>query len=301
MRGTEFAELSAFVAVVECGNFARAAGQLGIVPSTLSQTIRSLEERLGVRLLNRTTRSVSLTEAGERLLVRVRPAFAELYSAVESINDFRDMPSGTLRLSVSVIPAQMILAPLLKKFLSTYPAINLEIEVNNADTDIVSGRFDAGIRYGMRIEKDMLRVLASPESRIIALASPDYLAEHPAPVTPQDLQRHQCVQFRKTDQNLASWVFQKGEQTLDISVQGNLIVNDVDLLLKAVRDGVGIGFMVEAYVADDIKAGRLIPLLCDWSMPSHSYYLYYANRHQLPVPLKLFIAFLQAQLALNRD
>jgi len=297
MRGTEFAELSAFVAVAECGNFARAASQLGIVPSTLSQTIRGLEERLGIRLLNRTTRSVSLTEAGEKLLVRVRPAFAELHSAVESINDFRDTPSGTLRLSVSAIPAHMILAPLLKKFLTSYPGINLEIDVNNADTDIVSGRFDAGIRYGLRIEKDMQRVLASPESRIIAIAAPLYLAEHAEPQIPQDLQRHQCVQFRKADQNLVTWVFQKDEQTVDISVQGNLIVNDVDLLLKAVRDGVGIGFMVEAYVADDIKAGRLVPLLRDWSMPSHSYYLYYASRHQLPVPLKLFIAFLQAQLA----
>ncbi len=295
MRGTEFAELSAFVAVVECGNFARAAVQLGIVPSTLSQTIRSLEERLGVRLLNRTTRSVSLTEAGERLLVRVRPAFAELHSAVESINDFRDTPSGTLRLSVSAVPAHMILAPLLKQFLRAYPGITLDIEVNNGLTDIVSGRFDAGIRYGMRIEKDMLRVQASPESRLIAIAAPDYLARHAMPLSPQDLQRHQCVQFRRPDQNLAEWLFQKGKQKLEINVQGTLIVNDVDLLLNAVRNGVGIGFMVEAYVAEDIKAGRLVPLLTDWSIPSHSYYLYYANRHQLPVPLKLFIGFLQAQ------
>src|ERR1035437_2543192 len=171
MRGTQFAELSAFVAGAERGSFAKAAAYLGIAPSTLSQTIRSLEERLDVRLLHRTTRSVSLTEAGARLLERIRPAFEELSGVVESISDFRDTPLGTLRLSVSSIPAQMILAPLMKDFLVAYPAIHLDITVDNTASDIVSGRFDAGIRYGRRIAKDMLLVKASPESRIIAVAS----------------------------------------------------------------------------------------------------------------------------------
>ena len=296
MRGTEFAELSAFVAVAEQGNFARAAIYLGIVPSTLSQTIRNLEERLGVRLLHRTTRSVSLTEAGERLLGRIAPAFSELQSAVESINDFRNTPIGTLRLSVSTIPAQMILAPLLKKFLAAYPAIQVEVVVDDSDSDIVTGRFDAGLRYGLRIEKDMLRVVASPESRMVVLASPEYLQKHAAPHIPQDLQQHSCIQLRKSDQNLVTWVFEKNQQQLEIAVNGSLIVNNVDLLKKALYEGVGVGYMLEDYVHEDIQQGKLIPLLTDWSVPTHHYYLYYANRHQLPVPLKLFIQFMRDDL-----
>jgi DNA-binding transcriptional LysR family regulator len=293
MRGTEFAELSAFVAVAERKNFAKAATYLGIVPSTLSQTIRSLEERLGVRLLNRTTRSVSITEAGERLLARIRPAFEELGTAVESISDFRNTPTGTLRLSVATIPAQMIIAPLLKKFLTAYPAISLEITVDNTASDIVSGRFDAGIRSGKRIEQDMLLVKASPESRIIVAASPDYLATHPAPKTPEDLQHHACIRYRLDMQQLIPWEFEKGKKKIEVAVNGPLIVNDPDLMVKAARDGVGICYMIEAYIADDIKAGRLIPLLSDWSLATHSYYLYYTSRRQLPVPLKVFVEFLR--------
>src|SRR5487761_1905291 len=200
MRGSEFSELRAFMEVVEHGNFSRAAIYLGIAPSTLSQTIRSLESRLGVRLLQRTTRSVSVTEAGEYLLARIRPVFEELNLAVESINDFRDTPAGTLRLSVSSIPAHMILAPMLKNFLMAYPAINLEIDVDNSRIDIVKGRFDAGIRYGRVIANDMVMIKASAPSRMIAVASPAYLAMHGTPQTPQDLQGHACIRFRRGNQ-----------------------------------------------------------------------------------------------------
>ena len=299
MRGTEFAELSAFVAVAERKNFAKAAAYLGIVPSTLSQTIRSLEERLGVRLLYRTTRSVSITEAGERLLTRIRPAFEELNGAVESIGYFRNTPTGTLRLSVSTVPARMILAPLLKDFLVAYPAINLDITVDNTTSDIVSGRFDAGIRYGRRIEQDMLLIKVSPQSRIIAVASPDYLAAHPLPKTPEDLHHHACIRFRLDAQQLVPWEFEKNKKKIEIAVNGPLIVNDVDLMVKAARDGIGIGYMMEAYMAEDIKAGRLIPMLADWSPAYHSYYLYYVSRRQLPVPLKVFIEFLRKRV--HRD
>lgn len=292
MRGTEFAELSAFVAVAERGNFARAATYLRIVPSTLSQTIRSLEERLGVRLLHRTTRSVSLTEAGERLFDRIRPAFEELHGAVESISDFRDTPMGTLRLSVSTVPAQMILAPLLKDFLAAYPAIQLDITIDNANSDIVSGRFDAGIRYGKRIAQDMFLVRASPESRIITVASPDYLATHPRPKTPQDLQQHACIIFCLGTQQQLVWEFEKNRKKIEVTVNGPLIVNDVDLMVKAARDGVGIGYVVEAYVAADIRQEKLIPMLTDWSPAYHGYYLYYTSRRQLSAPLKVFIEFL---------
>ncbi len=293
MRGTEFAALNAFVAVAERRNFARAAAALGLAPSTLSQTVRALEDRLGVRLLNRTTRSVSLTEAGEQLLARVRPAFGELASAVEAVNDFSRKPMGTLRLSVSTIPAHLILAPLLKKFMAAYPAITIDVTVDDASGDLVGGRFDAGIRYGRRIAKDMQLVRVSPQSRILALAAPDYLARRGAPQTPQDLQHHDCIRFRLGDGQLLPWEFGRGKKKMEVAVKGPLIVNNADLVLEAARDGAGIGYMVEAYAADDIRAGRLVPLLTDWPPAWRSYYLYYASRHQLPLPLKVFIAFLK--------
>ena len=295
MRGSEFSELRAFMEVVEHGNFSRAAIYLGLAPSTLSQTIRSLESRLGVRLLQRTTRSVSVTEAGEHLLARIRPAFEELNLAIESINDFRDTPAGTLRLSVSSIPAQMILAPMLKGFLAAYPEINLEIDVDNSHIDIVRGRFDAGIRYGRVIAKDMVMVKASAPSRMIAVASPAYLAIRGMPKTPQDLQDHACIRFRRGNQQLLAWEFQKHKKKIEVVVSGQLIVSDVDLMVKATRDGVGIGYMAEGYMKNDIDQGRLVPLLTDWSTTYDSWYLYYANRQHLSAPLKALILFLRDQ------
>lgn len=299
MRGSEFAELRAFIEVVEHGNFSRAAAYLGLAPSTLSQTIRSLEQRLGVSLLQRTTRSLSLTEAGAHLLARIRPAFDEMNAAVESINDFRDAPMGTLRLSVSPVPAQMILAPMLKGFLQAYPAINLEIAVDNVNIDIVKGRFDAGIRYGSIIAQDMVMVKASPPSRIIAVASPEYLARHAMPATPQDLQNHACIRFRRGNQQLLAWEFERDHKKIEVGVSGPLIVNDVDLMIKAVRDGIGIGYMAEAYMSPDIMQGRLIPILTEWSPTYDSWYLYYGSRHQLSAPLKTFIQFLREHLSKN--
>lgn len=292
MHGSEFAELRAFIEVVEHGNFSRAATYLGLAPSTLSQTIRSLEERFGVRLLQRTTRSLSLTEAGEHLLARIRPAFEELHAAVESINDFRDAPMGTLRLSVSFIPAQMILAPMLKDFLTAYPAINLDIDVDNANIDIVKGRFDAGIRYGRLIAQDMVMVKASTPSRIIAVASPEYLAKHGMPKTPQDLQSHACIRYRLGDQQLLIWSFEKSKKKIEVAVSGPLIVNNIDLMVKATCDGIGISYMAETYMSQDIAQGRLIPMLTDWSPTYDSWYLYYASRKHLSAPLKAFIQFL---------
>jgi DNA-binding transcriptional LysR family regulator len=296
MRGTEFAELSAFIAVAERQNFSRAATSLGIAPSTLSQTIRSLEDRLGIRLLNRTTRNVSITEAGERLLARIRPAFEEMSSAVDSIGYFRDTPSGTLRLSVSSIPAQMIVMPLLKKFLLAYPAIHLDITVDDTSSDIVSGKFDAGIRYGRRIEQDMVLVKVSPESRMIAAASPEYLARHSTPKVPGDLHDHACIRYRLDTQQLVPWEFTKAKRKIEIAVNGPLIVNDPDMLVKAACDGIGVCYMVESYVDAQVRQGKLVPLLADWASTSLSYYLYYTSRRQLPVPLKVFVDFLKHEM-----
>ncbi len=296
MNRTQFAELNAFVAVAERTNFARAADHLGISASTISQTIRSLEERLGMRLLNRTTRSVSLTDAGEKLLLRIRPAIGELGAAIDDLNEFRDTPTGTLRLSVSSVAAQIVLAPVIRDFLATYPAISLDITVDDADVDIVSGRFDAGIRVGRRVARDMQMVRITEPSRAIAVASPEYLRCRPAPKTPPDLQSHNCIGFRK-EHRCVPWEFSKGKSKFEISVAGSLIVNSVDLVVRAALDGVGVAYMIESYVAAHIAAGRLVALLVDWSLVHHSYYLYYSGRQQLPAPLKVFAAFLRQQRA----
>ena len=264
-----------------------------MAPSTLSQTIRSLEQRLGVRLLHRTTRSVSVTEAGERLLVRIRPAFEELHGAVESIGYFRHTPTGTLRLSVSTVPAQMMLAPLLKRFMAEYPAINLDITVDNTTSDIVSGRFDAGIRYGRRIEQDMVVV------RRAGIRAP--LPSRHRNTWPRTERREPRRSCRLTPAFAFAWTRTRccpgslrGTRRRSPSPWAEpLIVNDVDLMVKAARDGIGIGYMLEGYVASDIESGRLVPLLADWSPAHHSYYLYYASRRQLPVPLEVFIEFLR--------
>ena len=296
MNRTQFAELNAFVAVAERTNFARAAAHLGIAASTISQTIRALEERLGMRLLNRTTRSVSLTDAGEKLLQRIRPAITELGAAVEDLNEFRDTPTGTLRLSVSSVAARIVMAPVIKDFLAAYPAIALDIMVDDSDRDIVSGRFDAGIRVGRRVARDMQVVRVTEPSRLIAIASPEYLEGRPAPKIPQDLQRHNCIGFRKDHQHMP-WEFAKGKSKYEMSVTGTLTVNNMDLVVRAALDGVGIGYTIESYVAAHIAAGRLVPLLVDWSAGHHSYYLYYPGRRHLPVPLKMFTAFLRQQRA----
>lgn len=293
MRGSQFAELRAFVEVATAGNFARAAIRLDLAPSTLSQTIRTLEERLGTRLLYRSTRSLSLTEAGRHLLERVRPAFDEIEAAVESINDFRDTPGGILRLSVSSVPAQMIVAPLLKEFLQAHPAIRLEIDVDKANIDIVQGGFDAGIRYGTLIAQDMVVVQASPPSRIIAVAAAGYLARYGVPQEPLELRHHACIRFRSANRQIMAWEFERDGRRIEVDVDGPLLVNDVDLLVRAVIDGVGIGYLAEAYVREQLVDGRLVAILPDWSLARDSWYLYYANREYLPAPLKAFIQFLR--------
>lgn len=294
MRGAEFAELTAFVAIAERGNFSKAAAALGVSTSTLSQTIRSLEERLGVRLLNRTTRSVALTEAGERLLAQVQPALDDLGNAVESINAFRDTPTGVLRLSVMSLAIGMVIEPILPAFRAAYPDITLDIVVDDSTDDIVDGRFDAGIRSGSRIERDMIALRVSPDSRLIAFASPGYLASHPRPLTPQDLRDHNCIRFRQTTGAIYPWEFQNGTDKVEIAVGGSLITNNLDLVVRATREGVGVGYMLEEYIASDLEEGRLVPLIEEWSLPYVGYHIFYPSRRQMPAKLKAFADFLRA-------
>jgi DNA-binding transcriptional LysR family regulator len=296
MRGPELAEMNAFVTVAERCSFAKAAVQLGISRSRLSETIRELEGRLGVRLLNRTTRSVAPTVAGERLLAQIRPLLDDFDAVLDSINAFRDKPAGLLRLTVLPPAASFMLAPLLSRFLAQYPSIDLEISVDAALTDIVAGRFDAGIRVGDHIERDMIALRIGEEIRSVVVAAPEYLARHPRPMTPQDLRAHNCIRFRYPSGVIVPWLFEKKGRQVEVAVEGRLTVNDPELAIRAALDGVGVLYMAVGYAAAEIEAERLVPLLEDWRKISAAIFLYYPSRRQVPVPLQAFIQFLRENL-----
>src|SRR4029077_16125691 len=257
MREPGMAEMNAFVAIAEQRSFARAAVRLGISRSRLSEIIRGLEDRLGVRLLNRTTRSVAPTAAGERLLTRLRPLRDVSAAALDSINAFRDKPAGLLRLTVLPPAAHLMLAPLLSRFFAQYPEIDLEISVEAAVPDIVAGRFDAGMRTGERVERDMIAVRIGEEIRGVVVAAPDYLARHPRPTTPRELAMHSCIHFRFPSGVIVPWLFEKKGKQAEVAVEGRLTVNDPELAIKAALDGVGVLYTALGYAAPDIRAGRL--------------------------------------------
>jgi DNA-binding transcriptional LysR family regulator len=301
MRGSEFVELSAFAAIVEHGSFVRAASHLRVSPSALSQTIRSLEERLGVRLLNRTTRSVGLSEAGARLLARLGPALGELDAAVADVRTLHDEASGVVRINAARAPALSCLAPLLGKFHAAYPKIKLEVIVDDAITDIVASRCDAGIRLGERVQKDMVAIQLSGELELYAVASPAYLARRGIPKTPHDLREHACINWRLPSQgNLYRWEFERGRRTLEVAVEGPLVVNDAELALHAAAQGVGIAYLVNLDVEKWIARKELVRVLEDWSPTFPGFYLYYPSRKQVPAPLRAFVDFVRAELPSRR-
>lgn len=293
MRGTQFAELSAFVAVAEQRSFSKAAAQLGISRPSISEMVRSLEERLGVRLLNRTTRSVALTEAGERLLADAEPILDAIDKAIDHVGDLRDKPRGTLRLNMQRAVAVRMIGPLVAQFLARYPDIKVEISADDSNSDIVSGRFDAGIRRGDRIAKDMIAVKLLDEQHVAVVASPAYLAKHPAPAIPHDLLTHNCVRLR-TDWNggIQPWDFEKDGRKLEAAVDGSLILNDWFLVLHAVLDGLGVGYFPEIIVSYYIANGRLTRVMEDWCGRLSGVFLYYPSRRQVPGPLRAFIDFM---------
>ena len=296
MRGTRFAELSAFVAVAEHGSFTKAAGHLGVSTGALSQTIRGLEEGLGVRLLNRTTRSVAPTEAGERMLTRLRPLLDEFAAAVESVNTFRDRPTGTLRLTVPRA-ASTVLAPLLAPFLAQYPEIAIEISVDSTLTDIVAERYDAGIRLGHSLARGMIAVRITEDVRYVVAASPDYLARHPRLETPQDLHAHNCFRLRFPSGGFQPWRFAVDGEMLEFEVEGSVISNDLELLALAAAGGTGVVYAFHDRVAPMMAAGRLVPLLQRWTPPpSEGLFLYYPSRRQNPAALRALIDFLRETL-----
>lgn len=297
MRGTEFAELEAFSAVAMQGSFVKAASFLGVSVSTLSQAVRSLEGRIGHSLFKRNTRHVSLTEAGSQMLIKVRPAIDELRLAIRSAKALQDRTLGTLRLSVSHVPATMVIAPVMADFLIQNPGVSLEVTVDDSMSDIVTGRFDAGIRHGSRIGLDMTAVQVTKKSRMVVLASPAYLARCGYPELPRDLQTHNCIRLRMADGTCFRWHFEKTGTDVEVTVNGQLIVNTVDLLVRAALDGTGLIYLTEEYTEALVREGRLVALLKDWSPPPASYFLYHAQTKNLSEPLRLFIDFMTQRIS----
>jgi len=290
MRGTDFANLNAFAAVVEHRSFVRAAAHLGITPSALSQTIRQLEERLGVRLLNRTTRSVAPTTAGERLYQRLRPAVDELDAAVAEAASTRERPAGMLRINAPRTAAIRLIAPRLGRFHRDNPGVILDVTVDDALTDIVAGRFDAGIRLGELLEKDMIAVRLTGELEMMAVASPDYLARHGTPETPDELHNHACLNWRwPTDGSLYRWEFEDDGREFEIAVQGPIIANDIEVVLQAALQGLGIAYASHEWMEGWLKEGKLVRVLERYSPKFPGVYLYHPSRRQQPPALRAFI------------
>lgn len=291
MRGAEFAELKAFVAVAERASFARAADHLGLSPSALSQTIRQLESRLGVRLLNRTTRSVAPTTAGARLHERIAPMIMELDAAVAETVATTGRTAGTLRINTLGMAAKTIIAPRLGRFHRAHPDVVLDVVIDDGLSDIVAGRFDAGIRVGERLEKDMAAVRLTADVKMLAVASPDYLSRCGEPKTPADLRHHACINWRfPGGGGIYRWQFEKKGKKLEVAVEGPLISNQQDMVVEAALQGLGILYAYDIDRVDQaIAAGQLKRLLADWSLTAPGLYLYYANRRHTQPALRAFI------------
>jgi DNA-binding transcriptional LysR family regulator len=281
MRKGDFSEFAVFIAVAEEGSFTRAAAKLGLSQSALSYAVRMLEERLGVRLISRTTRSLSITEAGERIFRSLRPAFDHIDSEIAALASLRDKPSGTIRITTFRHAARIVLWPALMELLSEYADIKVEISVDEGLADIVAGRFDAGIRLGEQVEKDMVAVAISPPIRMAVVGSPSYLSRHKPPDTPRDLGEHLCIGYRQSKGGgLYAWEFERDGVELDVRVDGPLILNDNEMLEQAALDGLGLAYVFESQIAHHVEEGRLVRLLEDWCPPFPGYYLYYPSRRQ---------------------
>lgn len=281
MRRDELSDLMAFLAVAEERSFTRAAAKLGTSQSALSHTIRRLETRLGLRLLTRTTRSVAATEAGERLIATLRPAFDEIDGQLAALSALREKPAGTIRITTSKRAVETVLWPVLSRVLRDYPDIKVELAIDQSFTDIVAERFDAGVRLGEAVAKDMIAVRIGPDLRMAVVGAPAYFAAHPAPKTPHDLTRHTCINLRlPTLGGLYAWEFEKNGRELRVRVDGQMVFNDPEMVLQAARDGFGLACLLEDYLEADLAAGRLVRVLEDWCEPFSGYHLYYPSRRQ---------------------
>ena len=287
-------DLLAFRAVARERSFTRAAAQLGASTSALSHAMRGLEERLGIRLLTRTTRSVAPTEAGERLLATVAPHFDELDRELVALSELRDRPAGIIRITTGIHAAEKILRPAINRLLPLYPDIQVELSVQAGFIDIVEARFDAGVRLGETVAKDMVAMRIGPDMRLAAVSSPGYFAEREQPQTPRDLADHSCINLRfPTLGGLYSWEFEKDGRALNVRVEGQLIVNEIVLARQAALDGHGIAYLPEDYVQPDVEAGQLIRVLEAWCPPFPGYHLYYPSRRQHSPAFRLLMETLR--------
>ncbi|MBI1898302.1 MAG: LysR family transcriptional regulator [Acidobacteria bacterium] len=293
MARDDLSVLSVLLTAAEERSFTGAAKRLGVSPSAVSHAIRGLEERLGVRLLSRTTRSVAPTEAGEQLLARLRPALNEVRAGLDQISGFRDKPAGRVRLLLPRLAVSSVLAPKLGQFARDYPEILLDVTTDDSRMDIVAGGFDAGIHFGEYIEKDMIAVRVSPDRRPAIVGSPAYFGSHPKPKSPRDLIRHQCINFRHGSAGVYRWEFEKGRKSLSVGVNGPLIVDDVELVIRAAIDGVGLAFLGEDLAAPDLASGALVRVLEAWCQPYPGFFLYYPSRRQQPAALSALINVLR--------
>jgi DNA-binding transcriptional LysR family regulator len=288
--------LAVFHAVAEERSFTRAAKRLGVSPSAMSHTIRGLEEAIGVRLLSRTTRSVAPTDAGRQLLARLRPALADIQGALDQVAGLGDQPSGRVRLLVPRLAAMTVLAPKLGQFARDYPDVVLDVTADDSRMDIVAGGFDAGIHFGEYIEKDMVAVRVSGDHRAAIVGSPAYFASHPKPKTPHDLLKQRCINFRHGSAGVYRWEFDKGKKSVSVAVNGPLIVDDVEILIRAALDGVGLAFVSESHVMEHLSSGALKRVLEDWCQPFPGFFLFYPNRRHQPAALSALINVLRQGL-----
>jgi len=289
-----FNDLAAFAVVARERSFTRAAAKLRVSPSALSQTVRNLEERLGIRLLTRTTRSVASTEAGERLLRTVAPRFEEIEVELAALSELRDKPAGTVRITAGEHPAISILQPALKRFLPDYPDIQVEIIIDYGLTDIVAEGFDAGVRMGEQVAKDMIAVSIGPQMRMAVVASPGYFERYPPPKTPQDMTAHKCINTRlPTYGGVFSWGLEKKGREVKVRGEGQLIFNSLAMRLSSALDGLGVAYMPEDQVLPYVADGRLVRVLEDWCPWFPGYHLYYPSRRQQSPALALLADFLR--------
>ena len=287
-------DLIAFLAVARERSFTRAAARLGVSQSALSHTVRALEERLGVRLLTRTTRSVAPTEAGQRLLQGVGPRLEEIEAELVALGELRDKPAGSIRITSGEHAAEMILWPALADFLPRYPDIKVELTVDEALTDIVAERYDAGVRLGEQVAKDMIAVRIAPDFRMIVVGSPSYFKRRERPKQPQDLTQHACINIRmRTHGNIYAWEFEKRGRAIKVRVDGQLVFNSGALRIKAVMAGLGLGYVPEDRVRAQLAKGQLIQVLDDWCAPFPGYHLYYPSRRQSSPAFALLVQALR--------
>ncbi|MBY3039679.1 MULTISPECIES: LysR family transcriptional regulator [Rhizobium] len=274
-------DLAVFVAVAREGSFTKAAAKLNVSQSALSQTIKNLEERLGLRLLARTSRNISTTEAGEKLLTSLSSHFEEIDAELDALTHLRDRPAGRIAITSSQHAADTILWPVLEKFLGEYPDVKIEVIVDATMVDLVAERFDAGVRLGEQIEKDMIAMRIGPDLRMAVVGSPSYFDKHGRPEIPEDLTRHNCTNIRMpTFKRINAWEFEKGGKTVNVRVDGQAVFNSGSLRMNAALAGVGLSYMLEDYAKPYIDDGRLVRVLEDWCEPFAGYHLYYPSRRQ---------------------